>query len=164
MVILFPIGGYDWQYTINGNETHLEAVVDSYGVYFSGNGDEVEQKGFPFYIGFILLGLITAATLLSYKNRKRQLAIGRINFVLHLLMALLIVGGLMFGDSLGVSYLTQSENLDKTQVDRMLVDYPIVTQYGIGFFAAITSVPLLFMANIGIRRDEKLVQSLDRLR
>ena len=99
---------------------------------------------------------------MSYKNRRRQLTIGRINFVLHLLMAILIVAGLMLGDEWGVEYLANGENMEN--IDVMLEKYPIVTRYGVGFYAAIVSVPLLFMANISINRDEKLVKSLDRLR
>lgn len=162
-IIVFPIGGYDWNYTFKGEEVQFEAVIDSYGVYFkNGADDDVTAQPIPFYLGFIFLGLLTAATLLSYKNRKRQLTIGRINFVLHLIMAILIVAGLMLGDQWGVEYLAKGKDLNN--IDTIIKEYPIETRYGVGFYAAIVSVPLLFMANIGINRDEKLVKSLDRLR
>tara|TARA_B100000886_G_scaffold335217_1_gene291949 strand:+ start:57 stop:218 length:162 start_codon:yes stop_codon:yes gene_type:complete len=36
--------------------------------------------------------------------------------------------------------------------------------YHVGFYMLISSIPFLFLANRGIKKDEDLVKSLDRLR
>jgi len=36
--------------------------------------------------------------------------------------------------------------------------------YGIGYFGPIAALPFVFLANRGIKKDENLIKSLDRLR
>ncbi|MCG9793028.1 DUF4293 domain-containing protein [Flavobacterium algicola] len=93
----------------------------------------------------ILLGLSTTLSvvgILSYKNRKNQFVIGRLNIILNLILL-----GLFVYRSLNVSGETE-----------------IVSEKGIGMFLPIFSIVLLVLANKAIKKDEDLVKSVDRLR
>ncbi len=104
---------------------------------------DVDVLGLPSLVSVvcIVLVLVGAFSLFSYKNRKRQLMLNTISlFINALLIALLIFwlqnlsGGIQFPEK-GIE--------------------PI--------FPSI-AVLCLFIANIYIRKDEKLVKSVDRLR
>ena len=93
----------------------------------------------------ILLGLSTSLTLLgvvSYKKRKNQFVIGRLNIILNLILL-----GLFVYRSLNLSGET-----------------PAVSEKGIGMFLPAVAIVLLVLANKAIKKDEDLVKSVDRLR
>ena len=108
----------------------------------------VDGKAFFFMqnqVYVIVLGLSTTLSLLSiisYKKRKNQFVIGRLNMILNLILL-----GLFVYRSLNVSGET-----------------PAVSEKGIGMFLPIVAIVLLVLANKAIKKDEDLVKSVDRLR
>ena len=90
---------------------------------------------------FILSGLISVLTLISFKNRSKQIIYNRLNIVLNFLLLGIIVYHLL-----------------------MLPGGDIASEKGIGSFIPLVVVVLLALANKGIIKDEKLVKSVDRLR
>lgn len=90
------------------------------------------------FIGSALLSLIT---LFLYKNRKKQLLLGRLNIALNILL----IGYLVYGLSQLPGGFSNSEK-------------------GIGLLAPLASIGLLLVANRYINKDEKLVKSVDRFR
>ena len=97
--------------------------------------------------GIALLGLILSAvyTLLSYKNLKKQFRLGRSLFFTYLLVLVSVMLWIYFGKSTVASDLSQRE-------------------MGLGFVLFVVGFPFTFLANIGIKRDKALLDSLDRLR
>ena len=96
-----------------------------------------------FYV--ILFGLsaaITIYSIISYKKRQTQFVANRLNIVLNLILL-----GLFVYHSLNLSGET-----------------PVVSEKGIGMFLPILTIVLLVLANKGIKKDEDLVKSVDRLR
>ncbi len=97
-------------------------------------------------IGLMILGPITVLLLIfmisQFKYRKKQLAIGR---GIYLLLASLIIISMM---------VIESNKPEDGQI----------TGYWIGYFAPVAALPLVFLANRAIKKDEELVKSLDRLR
>jgi len=96
-----------------------------------------------FYV--ILFGLsaaITIYTIISYKKRQTQFVANRLNIVLNLILL-----GLFVYHSLNLSG-----------------EAPVVSEKGIGMFLPILTIILLVLANKGIKKDEDLVKSVDRLR
>ncbi|WP_353780221.1 DUF4293 family protein [Winogradskyella sp. 3972H.M.0a.05] len=90
------------------------------------------------FIGSALLSLIS---IFSYKNRKSQFVLGRLNIILNFIL-------------LGV-FVYQSLNLSgETNV----------SEKGIGILLPIFSIVFLVLANKAIKKDEDLVKSVDRLR
>lgn len=100
---------------------------------------DVHFSFFPFVIGF--LAGITFWSIFNFKNRKRQLLLNVISIIINALLIILL------------GYWLQ--NLSGG------IDFP---EKGIEPLFPFISVICLFFANIYIRRDERLVKSVDRLR
>ena len=101
----------------------------------------------PFPIQGIIIGLmaLTLFILFSYKNRKRQLALGKLNFLLILGLIVII-------------YLSIDRISDELGTGLKSVDY------GLSTYLPIVSLGFHLMANRGVKRDEDLIRSVGRLR
>jgi hypothetical protein len=94
------------------------------------------------YLGFFLASaLLSLISILSFKNRKSQFIMGRINIILNFIL-------------LGI-FVYQSLNLSG-EIN--------VSEKGIGILLPIFSIVCLALANKAIKKDEDLVKSVDRLR
>ncbi|WP_299226691.1 DUF4293 domain-containing protein [uncultured Psychroserpens sp.] len=93
---------------------------------------------FGLFLGSALLSLIS---IFSYKNRKSQFVLGRLNIILNFILL-----GLFVYQSLNISGETN------------------VSEKGIGILLPILSIVFLVLANKAIKKDEELVKSVDRLR
>lgn len=82
---------------------------------------------------------------MSYKNINRQFKLGRTVFYLYLLSLIAVFLLSLYGGSLLESETTSRE-------------------MGVGYWLFIAGFPFTFLANIGIKKDKKLLDSLDRLR
>ncbi len=100
-------------------------------------------------LGYVaLFGLSTTLSVISiltYKNRKKQFVMGRLNIILNLVLL-----GLFIYQFLNVS----------GETDPALK----VSEKGIGVILPIVSIVFLSLANKAIKKDEDLVKSVDRLR
>lgn len=121
-----------------------EAVLTIYGATLN-----AEPLGLPLLVvpPFIYTAIIIVALviqLLLFKNRKFQMTVGRVAY-------LLILGFVVFlyfaGDQL-------AEAVNATGDLR----------YGAGIYFPVAAVAFVFLANRSIKKDEELVRSLDRLR
>ncbi|MBT0609066.1 DUF4293 domain-containing protein [Aequorivita echinoideorum] len=97
-----------------------------------------EPVVFGLVFGSIALAIISA---LSFKIRKRQFVLNRINIILNFVLL-----GVFVYRSLTLSGET------------------LVSEKGIGVLLPIISIVFLVLANKAIKRDEDLVKSVDRLR
>ena len=123
-------------------------VFDSFGIQQVkiGNGEGLMPVSkYPLYIGLIALVLLLFITLMGYKNLKRQLKLVRTAFYIYVLM---IVGLVVFS-VVGIDDLS---------------DEPLKRQLSAGFFLFVAGLPFVFMANLSIKRDKGLIDSLNRLR
>ena len=104
---------------------------------------DVEALGVPSLVSIVcvVLVLIGAFSLFSYKNRKRQLLLNTISIIINALLIALLIFWL--------------QNLSGG------IQFP---EKGIEPIFPSIAVICLFIANIYIRKDEKLVKSVDRLR
>ena len=109
------------------------------------SGKLVQQQNFPIYAALIALILLACAALFSYKNLSRQFRLGRALFAFYFLVLIAVIVLSAFGDGL----------LDVPAEKR---------EMGLGFFLLVAGFPFTFLANLGIKRDKKLLESLDRLR
>lgn len=82
---------------------------------------------------------------MAFKNLNRQFKLGRIIFGIYFLMLLSIIALAVFGNHL----------LDVETTGR---------EMGLGFFLFVIGFPFTFLANTGIKRDKKLLESVDRIR
>ncbi|HPE33846.1 MAG TPA: DUF4293 domain-containing protein [Bacteroidales bacterium] len=89
-----------------------------------------------------LIVLVGVITIFQYRKRLLQIRLNRLNIFLQVIL----VGGIFF-----FSNMIESKVL-------------ATADYGIGNVLPLISIILLFLANNGIRKDEKLIRSADRLR
>ncbi|TXE18657.1 DUF4293 family protein [Psychroserpens burtonensis] len=90
------------------------------------------------FFGSALLSLIS---IFSFKNRKFQFVLGRLNIILNFILLGFFVYQLLMPP--GESHISEK---------------------GVGIFIPILSIVLLVLANKAIKKDEDLVKSVDRLR
>lgn len=116
------------------------------GVYSSVNNVATKESGFLFMtIVTVLLGLFPLFIVFKYKSRKLQLKLILGQVVLLCLMAIWM-------------FVAASRILD--QINQTIG----ANNIGVGFFLLPVSVICLAFAIKGIRNDEKLIKSADRLR
>lgn len=141
LILFFPI----WEETAPAQ--NQETTLDAYSlalVSVSGTEEQVQQESSTLVIA--ILSVVAAITslyeILRYRNRLTQMKLGALN-------NLLIMG--VLGASWYYSF--QGEAYLEGRGD-----------YELGFFLPAIAIMLNIMANRYIRRDEKLVRSVDRLR
>lgn len=100
----------------------------------------------PFHLAGIVLGLmaLTVFIIFSFKNRKRQLALGRVNYFLILGLVVII-------------------HLSVSKIQEQLGEGTAIA-YGISSYLPVIALAFHLLANRAIKKDEDLVKSLDRLR
>jgi len=109
------------------------------------DSDSIFQPYFtlPLIIFVCIISLISLITIFLFKNRKRQLKIIQAIILFNIL---LIVGVFLIYSKM---ILTQVE---------------VIEEYNIGAFLPLFSLIFLVMAYRGVKKDEELVRSADRLR
>ncbi len=123
-------------------------------INYSGTGSDISQSfsltgfGVQGYLLAALAALLVILPLLAifmFKNRKRQ--------VLMTILAMVLNFGFVAFSIMSIDSFTTNHK-------------PAVTSssYGMAAFVPVVTVIFLFMATRGIRKDDKLVKSADRLR
>lgn len=116
------------------------------GSYSAVNNEAVRQESFLLQtIATVVLALIPVVTIFLYKDRKRQKALIFVEIALICLFAI---------------WLTVSANSTLSLISQSVGAQNI----GVGFFLLPVAIIFLAMALGGIRKDEKLIKSADRLR
>ena len=105
----------------------------------------VQTKSVPLYLSVIGLILLQFVVIMSYKNLNRQFQLARSIFFLYLLILIAFV---VFA-SIGYS---PSKSIETTR------------ELGLGFIFLVLGFPFAFLGQIAIKRDKKLLDSLNRLR
>lgn len=109
----------------------------------SGSGPE-DVMSIPLFLIVALMMVYNLLIMFLYKNRKRQLFFNRVNYVLH-------------GSVIALIYLSLFRIPNAFESVQEV-------EYGIGIFMPVASLAFVFLATRGIKKDEALVRSLDRLR
>ena len=126
--------------------TYTPDIVDSATFSFSGLGFDKSGVIFPLIFNIIVSILLSIITIALYKNRKKQFFINKVNF----LSLLIILGGMFW-------------NFTLIETDLLITNKEIIS-YGVGMFMPIAALVFLIMAHRGIKKDEELIKSMDRIR
>jgi len=121
----------------------LNGVLNFYlPLWITSENVEIFALSQPVAISLFLLSvLLSFIALISFKKRKRQFVLGRINIILNFVLV-------------GVfAYWTLS-----------LPGEMDISEKGIGMLLPIISIVFIALANKAIKKDEDLVKSVDRLR
>ena len=119
----------------------LLSVLAAAFLYITGQDVDVFGKTPIVSVASIVLVLLGALSLFSFKNRKRQILLNTISIIINALL----IGVLVYW----------VQNLSGG------IDFP---EKGIEPVFPLIAVICLFIANIFIKRDERLVKSVDSLR
>lgn len=121
-----------------------------YGIFEKSSEKSSEKTSesiaiFPLYMVTVFIAVLLIVAIFSYKNLKKQFLLVRI--------ATLVNGLFILGL---VAYYFLHSNPIKAE--------DTTIQIGNGCYLLLMTLPLLFLANNGIKRDKKLIDSLNRLR
>ncbi|MFM7667481.1 MAG: DUF4293 family protein [Bacteroidota bacterium] len=105
----------------------------------------IQTKSLPLYLTVIGLILLQFVAIMSYKNLNRQFQLARTIFFMYLLI---LIGFVIFA-SIGYS---PSKSVETTR------------ELGLGFIFLVLGFPFAFLGQVAIKRDKKLLDSLNRLR
>lgn len=111
----------------------LDTIMDNHG--------EDKFSSLPIYFMFIAIIILSAITIFSFKNLKRQIKIARLNAILYAVSIVIIV----------VNYFIMSKQAKSVEI-------------GAGFYILALGLLLSNLAVISIRKDQKLIDSVNRLR
>jgi hypothetical protein len=139
LVFVFPLAAY------NPVEDKAElSTLDVFNIN-SADGAAIPNPWKWFFIVTVpVAGLLSFWTLMQYKNRKRQLQLGRFLYILCAVV-------------LGANYYAAKKITD-------VFPGTTETSYGPAYFLPLIALTFLFLAMRSIRKDEDLVKSLDRIR
>lgn len=139
-VSIFTVSTQDMGQTIKGS-------FGAHGVQGEGYSQEMH-----IYLIFVTLALLSFLGIMLYKKRGRQLMICRINLILNILVVFALSLFFYVGKNI------VSDQLIEKGFEQ--VEFEMAT----GFFVAVAAIPFLIMAIRGIKSDEKLLKSIDRIR
>jgi len=120
-----------------------------YFLYPTGWQSQSSLDGFntyPFFTSYLVSISFAILMLVNYKKRSKQLKYGKICYFFVLL-------------TLVIMFLELSNGLENMKI----INNDGV-QYLYSMYLLIASLPIIFLANRAIKKDDKLVKSLDRLR
>jgi prolipoprotein diacylglyceryltransferase len=124
----------------------------TYNFYPTGWDSQSSLEGFkvyPFYSGYLVAVAFGILMLVNFKKRKKQLRYGMLSYFFVLITLVY-----MFLEVSSVEeFLLVSENNSLKSIS-----------YSFSMYLLVASLPIIFLANRAIKKDEKLVSSLDRLR
>lgn len=144
MIFLFMVSMGMTIFKFIGKEFHY--TLSSFGVnQYDAAGKATEISSSPFYVAGIILLLLCFFTLVSFRNLKRQLMIGRLTVFVYFIFIVLIV----FSSFLGTYFSGEEE---------------ITREFALGFYLFLAGFPLVIFANSGIRKDKNLIDSVNRIR
>ncbi len=126
----YSLDDVSYQVTAFGNENLVKPTVQTKG-YFS---------------LMIVIALLLVLSILSFKNRKRQLLLTWISLILNLVTAAWII------------MITSATTVECTACETTRLTPAI------GLFLFLAAVPFILLGYFGIRKDKKLIDSLNRLR
>lgn len=109
------------------------------------NGKMEAITSMPFYLSVISFILFIFITLMGYKNLNRQFKLARGIFFIYLLLLIAVIVFAVIGGG-------------------VLTNEPTKRELGLGFLLFVLGFPFSFLAQLGIKRDKKLLDSLNRLR
>ena len=125
----------------------VKASLSAFGISKTDvlSNQNITEQTFPFYLSIIGLVLYMFILLMRYKDLKIQLKMIRRLFLIYLLLIISFLCFSIYGS-------------------KVINESDATTSIGMVFIYFIIPFPFIFLAQIGIKRDKKLLDSLNRLR
>ncbi|MES2589668.1 MAG: DUF4293 domain-containing protein [Bacteroidota bacterium] len=118
-------------------------ILSSFGLQeFDKANKSIEISSYPYFIAPSILILLCVLTIVSYKNLKNQIKLIRVIFMLYFILTVALI------------YFAFMTDLAKVSAPKL----------DLGFYLFSAGLPFVFLANLGIKKDKNLLDSLNRLR
>ena len=143
-IILFSALFFPFAIVSNGHDIY--SLYPASGWEF--NNGEIDLGNSSYYIGYLVAVSFSILMLVNFKKRAKQLKYGKICY-------LIVVITLVY-------MLINVNNKSQILVEDEVSNLSIV--FSFSMYMLIASLPIMFLANRAIKKDENLVKSLDRLR
>ena len=124
----------------------------TYDLYPTGWESQSSLEGFkvyPFYSGYLVAVAFGILMLVNFKKRQKQLRYGVISYF----FVLITLVYMFLEVSSSEEILLGRENSSLQSIN-----------YSLSMYLLVASLPIIFLANRAIKKDQNLVSSLDRLR
>lgn len=129
-------------------KTVMFSTFGAYGLV----GDSAQSSSL--YLVFVLFAMLSVLAIFFYKNRRKQLLVCRINLLLQIVVAVSFMAAYYFGfDFIKSQYTDLSSSVGTASING-----------GAGYYLLFVGIPFILLAIRGIKKDEALLKSLDRLR
>ncbi|WMJ72470.1 DUF4293 domain-containing protein [Cytophagaceae bacterium ABcell3] len=143
LILFFPIWTGIGSAADAGEQAQITALVDAFAISIDTQTEPAE--GAAYIASLAILSAITALfTIFRFKNRILQMRLCSFN----LLLLSALIGTYFLAISRARNYFTETES----------------ENFQTGFYLPIAAIVLTWLANKYIKKDEKLVRSVDRLR
>lgn len=140
LLVSIPLAGMTFfSYTIDATEYQVTA----FGIE---NMTKPIVDGKVYFLPMLAIALLLVSAIFSYKNRKRQISFSWLALVLNISTAVWMAT-MSFSDAKACA---ECENSGATP--------------SIGFYLFVSAFIFILLGNLGVRKDKKLVDSLNRLR
>ena len=126
-----------------------QTTYDFYPTGWESQSSLEEFKVYPFYSGYLVAVAFGILMLVNFKKRQKQLRYGMISYFF-----ILITLVYMFLE------VSSSEEILLGRDNNSLQSI----NYTLSMYLLVACLPIIFLANRAIKKDQKLVSSLDRLR
>lgn len=142
LIQVFAISGLDF---LKFNTEENYHVLNAWGMTTYPRTDNASDSHFiPAFIGFIAIAMLSFLCIMAYKNLDRQMKLGRTIFYVYFVSVVSIYLVATFGSSF----------LDEEVLSK---------EVGLPYWIFICGLPLSFLANTGIKRDKRILDSLKRI-
>ncbi|NBV09488.1 MAG: DUF4293 family protein [Flavobacteriia bacterium] len=146
LLFIVLLGGLDF---LKFHESSMEYhIVDLYGrssyYYSKGSFQLISNEFIPLVVPVLGMILLLVSTMVSFKKIKRQLSLARLTFLVNTFLVVVFV---IWSTLLFVQGNANASN-----------------HIQLGFYVAVTTLPLTFFGYKGVLRDKTLLDSINRLR
>lgn len=128
------------------NEQEMYSLYPASG--WVNNRVKIDLESTTYYVGYLVAVSFSILMLVNYKKRTKQLRYGKI---CYLIVIVTLVYMFNIVD-------IKSKMLIENNVENLKI------VFSSSMYMLVASLPVMFLANRAIKKDEKLVKSLDRLR
>ncbi|MDX1351093.1 MAG: DUF4293 domain-containing protein [Putridiphycobacter sp.] len=146
LMLFFPI--FNLAIVDDQGRQTVTGVLNVYGVVGEASAS------IPLFIIFVLTAMLSILAIFLYKNRRKQLLVCRLNLLFQILVAISFLLVYFFGPNY----------ISTKYTDAGLIGTEVKMTVGLGYYILFLGIPFLLLAIRGIRADEDLLKSLDRLR
>ncbi len=115
------------------------------GITYLVNGKEKNLVDFPFFVMVPALALFSLLTIFLHKKQNSQLKLGRLNYILILLLIVMILFSVD-------GAIEKMENADVARVSYL------------GFYFPVAAIAFIFLANRVIKREMEILKIFEKLK